>query len=130
MDTKYQIEVFGKKGCDKCMVLVDRLSKILANPEYKDFSTKYWDVETEEGMVRFCEMECLNPQRLPAMVVNKKNEKGEYEPVSNRNKGTTDALSERSRLYQYLGLQTDYSENGKGVITPSMIKAILDEAMR
>ena len=35
----------------------------------------------------------------------------------------------KSRLYQFVGLQTDYSEAGKGVISPKMIQAVLAEAM-
>jgi len=128
MGTTYQISVFGKKGCDKCAVLKDRISKMLEKEELKDFSMKYWDVETEEGMVMFCQTECLNPQRIPAMLVMKENGSGDYEPIPNPKMGTKDEVCGKSRLYQYLGIQTDYSDEGKGVITPRMIKSVLDEA--
>ena len=38
-------------------------------------------------------------------------------------------LHRHSKLYQFLGVQTDYSEEGKGIISPEMIKSILDEAL-
>jgi len=129
MSSEYQVFVFGKKGCDKCAVLMDRLSKTIEKPEWKDFSMQYWDVETEEGMVRFSEAECVNPQRIPAMMVMKRTGTGDdYVPVASRHIGEKDEACGKSRLYQYLGLQTDYSDEGKGVITPRMIKAVLDEA--
>ena len=33
-----------------------------------------------------------------------------------------------AKLYQHLGLQTDYTEAGKGVIPPKMIEAVLQQA--
>lgn len=127
MSTEYQVHVFGKKGCEKCAVLMDRLGKAIEKPEWKDFSVQYWDVETEEGMVRFSEAECVNPQRIPAMMIVRR-EGDDYVPVPNRRPGERDETCGKSRLYQYLGLQTDYSDEGKGVITPKMIRAVLDEA--
>jgi hypothetical protein len=34
----------------------------------------------------------------------------------------------RSKLWHILGLQTDYSGDGRGVLTPRMISAVLAEA--
>ncbi len=128
MAEKYQIRVFGKKGCDKCHTLNQRLDKLLAKGKYGTFEKLYCDVETIDGLVAFAEAECINPSRIPAMLVTQWNEEeGEYEPVSVKEPGAADTVCKKARLYQYLGLQTDYSEIGKGVISPRMIQAILDE---
>ncbi len=120
--------VFGKAGCDKCARLLQRLDKLLAQDAWKDFDRVYCDVETEEGMVHFCEAECINPHRLPALLVTRWNaDTGEYEPVLNPQPGRKDPVCGNARLYQYLGLQTDY-QNGRGVLTPAMMTAVLSEA--
>lgn len=128
MAAKYQIQVFGKKGCDKCHTLNQRLDKLLAKDGYTAFEKLYCDVETIDGLVAFSEAECINPSRIPAMLVTKWNEEqGEYEPLSVTEPGAADPVCRKSRLYQYLGLQTDYSNTGKGVISPKMIQSILAE---
>jgi hypothetical protein len=119
--------VFGKTGCDKCGVLNQRVDKLLARDEWKEFEKLYCDVESEEGIVKFCEAECINPQRLPALLVTRQNsENGEYEPLSNPQPGSQDPVCKNARLYQYLGLQTDYQAGG--TLTPQMITTILTEA--
>lgn len=130
MDKKpFRVHVFGKKGCDKCTVLNQRLDKLLAAEEWKDFEKEYLDVETEEGLVAFCETECVNPQRIPAFLVSRWNEqKGEYKLLPNPVPDRKDPVCRGSRLYGMLGLQTDYSEGG--VLTPKMITAVLEEARR
>ena len=42
--------------------------------------------------------------------------------------GTVDEVCGKSHLYQYVGLQTDYSSQGRGVITPRMIETVLGTA--
>ena len=64
-----KVLVFGKKGCQKCTVLNQRLDKLLAKEDYKGFEKLYRDVETVDGLIDFCEAECLNPSKIPAMVV-------------------------------------------------------------
>ncbi|WP_372808711.1 hypothetical protein [Pontiella sp.] len=129
MAAKYQIRVFGKEGCDKCHTLNQRLDKLLTKDEYADFNKLYCDVETAEGLVAFSEAECINPSRIPALLITKWDEEaGEYKPVGTKAPGAKDAVCKKSRLYQYVGLQTDYSEVGKGVISPKMIQAVLAEA--
>ena len=125
---KYQIRVFGKKGCAKCHTLNQRLDKLLAKKEFAEFEKLYCDVETIDGLVAFSEAECINPSRIPAMLVTRWDEEaGEYLPVPVGEPGKKDPLCKKARLYHYLGLQTDYSESGKGLITPKMIQAILAE---
>jgi hypothetical protein len=127
MAAKYQIRVFGKKGCDKCHTLNQRLDKLLSGEGYASFEKLYYDVETIDGLVAFAESECINPSRIPAMLVTEWNdETEEYEPVPVKDPGAPDEICRKSRLYHYLGLQTDYSDSGKGVITPKMLKSILD----
>ncbi len=130
MDKPFLIRVFGKAGCDKCKTLNQRLDKLLAKPEWKVFDKQYCDVLTEEGLVPFCEAECINPQRIPAMLICQYDEGGgEYEPMANTEMGQPDKLCAASKLYHYLGLQTDYSATGKGVLSPKMIASVLLQAL-
>lgn len=122
-----QIEVFGKAGCQKCKILNSRLDTLLKKPEWEAFRKVYHDIETEDGMVAFCQSECLNPQRIPALVIREVGEGGSRH-LPNPQPGEVDEVCQHSRLYQYLGLQTDYSTTGRGVLTPKMISAILYEA--
>jgi hypothetical protein len=130
MAAKYQIQVFGKKSCDKCHTLNQRLDKLLSKEEYHDVEKLYCDVETIEGLVAFAEAECINPSRIPAMLVTKWNEdEEEYVPVETKNPGAEDNVCKKARLYQFVGLQTDYSNAGKGIISPKMIQSVLAEAL-
>ncbi len=125
----YQVQVFGKAGCEKCAVLNQRIDKLLDAEFQATFEKVYFDVETEPGIVAFAASECLNPQRIPALLIARYDEVGKrYVPVPNPRPGESDAVYKNTKLYQYLGLQTDYSETGQGVIDPKMIKACLREA--
>lgn len=129
MSKTFRIKVFGKQGCDKCRILNQRLDKLLADAQWQDFEKQYCDVETEDGLVEFCETECLNPQRIPAVLLTRLNkETSEYEPVSNPRPGEKYPTCKTSRLYQFLGLQTDYGPAGDGTLTPKMISMVLNEA--
>ena len=129
MSKTYQIHVFGKPGCDKCHTLNGRLDDLLQEAEWADFEKIYHDLETENGLVEFCEAECLNPQRVPGFYVSKANSAtGAQEPLPNPNPGSVDAPGGASALYTWVGLQTDYSSVGRGVITPRMIEAVLRQA--
>lgn len=129
MSKTYQIHVFGKPGCDKCHTLNGRLDDLLQEAEWADFEKLYHDLETENGLVEFCEAECLNPQRVPGFYVSKANPAtGEQEPLPNPQSGSAEAPGGSSALYTWVGLQTDYSGTGRGVITPRMIEAVLRQA--
>jgi len=129
MPTKFRVQVFGKSGCDKCAILNQRLDKLLAKDEWSAFEKFYTDVESEEGLIAFAEAECINPQRIPAMLLSRENEEsGDFEPIPNSTIEQTDSICGKSKLYQHLGLQTDYSDTGRGVISPKMITACLAEA--
>jgi len=70
----------------------------------------------------------LNPQRIPAMLVMRQTEKdGEFEPLPNPLSGQNHPVLKGAALYAYVGLQTDYTDNG--VITPKMISACLEAAV-
>ena len=128
MSKPFKVIVFGKTGCDKCGVLNQRVDKLLAKEEWKDFEKLYFDVESEEGIVKFCEAECLNPQRLPALLVARQSsDDPDYEPITNSDPNRKDPVCKNARLYQYLGLQTDYRDGG-GLLTPQMISTVLSEA--
>jgi len=128
MAAKFQIKVFGKQGCDKCHTLNQRLDKLLETQTYSNFEKIYCDVETVEGLVAFAEAECINPSRIPALLITQWNEEtGEYIPVSTKAPGSSDPICKKAKLYQYVGLQTDYSDTGKGVISPKMIRSVLAE---
>ena len=63
------------------------------------------------------------------MVVMKKDpESGEYQTLPNPAPGEPDEVCKTSRLYTYLGLQTDYGKIGRGVISPKMVTAVLQQA--
>ena len=131
MASKFKIRVFGKTGCDKCKVLNQRIDGLLEKAEWADFQKEYVDVETEEGLVHFAQSECINPQRIPAFMVARMNEENSrLEPILNPRPGEADEVCKKSRLYTWLGLQTDYSEAGRGVISTPMITTILEEARR
>lgn len=125
----YKIKVFGKEGCAKCKMLNQRLDKLLEEKEWFHFEKEYCDVETIDGLVAFASAECINPQRIPALLVTRRQEETErYIPVPARNPQPRDPVCGKSKLYQYLGLQTDYSDEGKGIISPRMITTVLEEA--
>ena len=129
MRKPYRIKVFGKEGCAKCKALNQRLDKLLTEQEWADFEKEYCDVETIDGLVAFASAECINPQRIPAMLITRLEETTErYVPVPVREPQQRDKVCGKSKLYQYIGLQTDYSDEGKGVISPKMITAVLNEA--
>jgi hypothetical protein len=129
MTEKFRIRVFGKRGCDKCAVLNQRLDKLLADDALSPFEKEYLDVETEDGLVAFSEAECINPQRIPAMLIMKQAGDTEWTPVLNPIPEAPAAVYKKSKLYQYLGLQTDYSDIGKGLLSPKMIAACLEEVV-
>jgi len=128
-DSKLTINVFGKAGCQKCAMLNRRIDKLLTEPKYSVFSKSYSDVLTEDGLVKFCKAECLNPSRIPAMVISCGGTETDPTYIANPQPDAEDSVCRHSRLYTYLGIQTDYSDEGKGVITPEMIQKILDEAL-
>ena len=124
------VHVFGKKTCAKCAMLNKRLDEILVKePWAGNFVKVYNDLETEDGLLNFCLAQCLNPNRVPAMVVAKLDKDGVEEFIPNPNPDEMDPISKRSALYTCIGLQTDYSSEGNGVITPKMIQHVLDRAM-
>jgi hypothetical protein len=129
MTKPYKIKVFGKAGCAKCKTLNQRLDKLLAKDDWSDFEKEYCDVETVDGLVDFASAECINPQRIPAMLVTRHDDKTDrYNPVPVADPKASDEICGKSRLYQYVGLQTDYTDAGKGIISPKMITSILSEA--
>lgn len=120
---KMTAHVFGKEGCAKCAALKRRIGALLEQPEYGEcFDMQYHDVLTLDGIVDFCNAACLNPNRIPALLISRN---GKYIPsMRHRNPSVEDYNP--SVTYQWLGIQTDYDHGG--VITPDTIKSILDEA--
>lgn len=130
MGKPYRIQVFGKMDCDKCKTLNQRLDKLLEREEWQAFEKVYYDLLTVDGLVAFSEAECINPQRIPALLVTRRVEATDaYEPVPNSRPGARDEICGAARLYPYLGLQTDYSDQGRGIISPRMLTAVLSEAL-
>lgn len=126
MSNTLKVMVFGKAGCDKCTALNRRLERMLKQEEWRGLEKEYCDLETEDGLVAFSEAECINPQRIPAMILARKEEEtGEVAYVVNPRPGAAGTVCDDSLLYQYLGLQTDYSQKGKGVLRPEMIEYVL-----
>jgi hypothetical protein len=128
MPSNYKIQVFGKPGCDKCAVLNQRLDKLLAEEQWRDFEKEYCSLDTEDGLVAFAESECINPNRIPALIVKRLNSgTGEYEPMP-APPAMNDDLTRRTSLRAFLGLQTDYGEAGRGVLSPKTLEWVLREA--
>lgn len=127
MDATLEAVVFGKTGCDKCKALLRRAHELVQQPEWADVRVRYVDVETEEGLVEFCRMECLNPQRLPALVLGRVEADGQFHPIPAAPSAVPDPRLGACRLYHIVGLQTDYSPRGRGVITPAMIAAVFEQ---
>lgn len=126
---KIVAHVFGKKGCAKCTMLNRRLDALLAEAPWKDQVVKqYDDVETEEGLVFFCQAQSVNPNRIPALLMAQVDAHGQQEYIERPEFGAADPVCGESMLYQYVGVQTDYGPEGKGVITPEMIEHVLKEA--
>ena len=128
MAKRFKLVVFGKAGCDKCKMLKKRTDELLASAEWADFEQEYCDVETEEGLIEFCRSECINPTRIPALVVMRQQADGAYRPMTVPPPAKPDPLLGKSRLYHVLGLQTDYSSQGRGVLSPKMIQAVMTAA--
>lgn len=129
MAKHYRILVFGKKDCAKCKQLNQRLDDLLIQPEWSEFEKCYYDLASVDGLVAFCKAECINPQRIPAFVITRFNETtGSYDYLPNTTLGALDPVCKTAKLYQHLGVQTDYTETGKGVLPPKIIEAVLQQA--
>lgn len=119
--------VIGHTGCPKCELLNRRLDAILKEDPYKShFAKVYHDTEDprglkekEEALVFFCKTQCINPNRIPAMIVTDDN--GNFLERKGRPVNS-------NQLYQFVGIQTDYTSGG-GILPPELIKETLDEAM-
>lgn len=117
--TMLTIHIFGKTGCAKCAILQRRVDSLLQESPYKEHFTKeYHNVLTEEGLIVFCRAQCINPNKIPAMLVS--DESGYLDG------GQSPAAP---YTYQYLGIQTDYSTKGKGLLPPELVREILDKAL-
>ncbi|MFC1544949.1 hypothetical protein ACFL4X_02160 [Gemmatimonadota bacterium] len=120
---QFQLAVFGKQGCDKCDVLKKRLNKILAEQPYSGFEISNYDMGTSDGLVRFCQCEILNPQRIPSFMVFSVGDGG-LAPVPHR----LIVGDGEDTVETGLAMETDYSAGG--VIKPETIRAVLDEALQ
>ena len=118
--------VIGHTGCQKCAMLNRRTDALLQQEPYKSrFRKVYHDTEDprgldarEDALVFFCKCGCINPNRIPAIIIT--DEKGEFLPRPGQPVNS-------NQLYQYIGIQTDYASGG--VIEPDAIKRTLDEAL-
>ncbi len=120
---RFKLAVFGKQGCDKCVVLKKRLRKILEEKPYSGFELKYYDMGTSEGLVRFSQCEILNPQRIPSFMVFSSDSEGLH-PVDDQ----LDVSGNGDSIDTWLALETDYSAGG--VIKPAAIRESLDKALQ
>lgn len=126
---KYFVNVFGKQGCAKCDLMKKRLAVLLERPEYRLFELRYYDIRTDPGIVAFCNADCVNPNRIPALLISGvRNGTDAYLQDPRQFEDITDAAFESGTTYQHIGLQTDY-DNGGGVVTPAMLQGVLDKAL-
>lgn len=130
MPKKFRIEVFGKPGCAKCALLNKRLDQMLAENRWKDFEKCYHNVETVDGLVAFAQTECMNPSRIPGFVIRVWNEERQtYDFVAQKSEPVQQGKKPNNFLSVYLGVETDYSEDGKGLLSPNLIQAVLQTAV-
>lgn len=120
--------VFGKAGCDKCTMLKRRVTKLLEKPEYSAIEMRYQDLFSEDGLVQFCLAQCLNPSRVPALVMSRLRADGTSEWLANPQPGEDEEIFGKAKLYQYLGVQTDYGDHGRGIISPAMVETLFRQA--
>lgn len=125
---KIVAHVFGKAGCDKCTMLKRRVGKLLEKPEYGAIEMRYEDLLSEDGLVQFCLAQCLNPSRVPALVMSRQRADGSNEWLPNPRPGQDEEVFGKAKLHQYLGLQTDYGDQGRGIISPAMIETLFVQA--
>ena len=124
------IHVFGKEGCTKCAAMKRRVLKLMEKPEFAKCRMEYHDVLTEDGLVAFCKAMCLNPNRIPALLVS--DDDGRYVVRRGTWLDTPDAMRpERYKFatgatYPLLGVQTDYDEGG-GLVRPETIERLMSE---
>ena len=123
---EYTVAVFGKEGCQKCKVLNKRLDKVLEKDEWKNFEKTYYDVGTIDGLVKYADMEILNPQRIPAFIVLKNTEDGKQVRIKEKFEEGIDEKTGKFRYPTFVSLQTDY--RSQGVIRPSDITDVLQAA--
>lgn len=122
------VNIIGHTGCQKCAMLNRRTDTLLQQEPYKSLFRKvYHDTEDPSGMEAreealsfFCKCQCVNPNRIPAFIITDEN--GEFLPCLEC------THLQGVHLYQYIGIQTDYTEGG-GILPPETIKETLDEAI-
>ena len=129
MRKEFLITVFGKSGCDKCALLNKRLDKIVQQKKFTAFAKDYQSVDTVDGLVAFTEAECLNPSRIPGFVVQKWDAQTERYRYLPQQEDPDTLLKQKNLLTLYLGIQTDYSASGKGLLPPALINAVLEKAL-
>lgn len=121
--------IFGKPGCPKCKLLRRRVGKVLNQDKYRELEENYCSLDTEKGLVLFSKAGCINPSRIPALLMARKDaETSRFVPIPVSESSREDSVCGKSRLYSWIGLQTDY-KTGAGVISPKMIRSVFDEAM-
>jgi len=98
----------------------------LITTDWQDFEVKYNDITTEDGLVEFAQRECLNPQRIPSFIIEKRVAGTErFEAMRNP---AHDVVISGVRPMRYIGIQTDYTEIGKGIIPPAAVVEVLKQA--
>jgi hypothetical protein len=122
---QFRITVFGKEGCLKCNLLKQRISKLLTEEKYSNFDMEYVDIKTLNGLVELCKCEVLNPQKIPAFIIKKRNAFGNFDFINVK----TSPHKYSDEINTILYIQTDYSNVGKGLINYEKIVELLDIAL-
>jgi len=131
MDKKKKIivNIFGNADNGKYKMLNRHVDKLLQKPEYVGIEKQFNDMETEPAVVKFCKVSCMNPSNLPALLMSVVDETGNEFFMPNPEPDKKDDVCKTQKLYQYLGLQTDYTGETKGVISGAMIESIFKIAL-
>ena len=106
--------VFGKShGCEKCDMLKRRLHALLEKEEYKNIKFEFHDILTEEGVVDFCKTQCINPNRVPALVLT-------------HDKENTIALRDK-HIMRMSGVAPLISNDGTGIVCGSTFVGVTND---
>jgi len=129
MPKQYQIEIFGKKGCQKCTSLKKRVQRILdKETQFRDFAMAYHDLTTVDGLYACARAETVSGQRIPAVQVTRYNpRRKKYEKISDPRPETR--RNGKLCVPVYLQLETDYSSAKNAVIKPVEVKELMSMAV-
>ena len=125
------VVIFGKHGCAKCELLQKRTRALLEEPQYKERynSLVVYDALTIDGLVALCKAEVVGANKIPAIALVD-HETGQLVDDDVLREEETDVEMLPGQFSGKIGLSTDYDGEGHGVISPGMIRFVLDAGLK